>query len=300
MIQITVNERIKDLRNSKKLKVKELAKELNMPGSTYNDYEQDDKSIPHEVIIKLCKYYGVSADYILGLSNIHKKENIDFSSLHLSDSAIEKLQDPNFDSRLISEIIESGNVDFLLKDLNIYINGYLQEGIEQFNVFMDFFRYKMEITKKINEGEKSVKIAKDIEIESISLAQEEYYMHIFAKDMIKVANEIKDKYKNSPRTADGGLTLGELIEIAAVYKDIENNKRNPIKFLSGLRKVIKILLKNRNMINTSSQKLTYALVDAGAEGILNSPILETDTKKRRDNIKKYKNQKKKREKNDIL
>ena len=35
---------------------------------TYSQYENGKRDVPIEVLIKLCRYYQVSADYILGLA----------------------------------------------------------------------------------------------------------------------------------------------------------------------------------------------------------------------------------------
>ncbi len=61
--------RLKDLREDSDLKQKELAEYLHIKQNTYSQYENGQRQIPIEVLIKLAKYYNVSTDYILGLSN---------------------------------------------------------------------------------------------------------------------------------------------------------------------------------------------------------------------------------------
>ena len=36
--------------------------------NTYSQYENGKRDVPISVLIKLCRYYQVSADYILGLA----------------------------------------------------------------------------------------------------------------------------------------------------------------------------------------------------------------------------------------
>ncbi len=60
--------RLKDLREDNDLKQKEIAEYLHIKQNTYSQYENGQRQLPIEVLIKLSEYYGVSTDYILGLS----------------------------------------------------------------------------------------------------------------------------------------------------------------------------------------------------------------------------------------
>lgn len=64
--------RIKELREEEGLKQTELAKMLNIKQNTYSQYETGAREISIEVLIKLSKIYGVSTDYILGLTDIQE------------------------------------------------------------------------------------------------------------------------------------------------------------------------------------------------------------------------------------
>lgn len=59
--------RIKDIREDSDLKQKEIAKVLQTTQQQYSKYETGKADITGEKIIKLCLYYNISADYILGL-----------------------------------------------------------------------------------------------------------------------------------------------------------------------------------------------------------------------------------------
>lgn len=61
--------RIRDLREDRDLKQKELAAFLSVDQSTYSDYENGRINIPIEQLIKIADYYNVSIDYIVGRTN---------------------------------------------------------------------------------------------------------------------------------------------------------------------------------------------------------------------------------------
>lgn len=62
-------QRLKDLREDKDLTQENLAKKLNMKREQYRRYETGINEIKASHIIMFAKFYNVSADYILGLTN---------------------------------------------------------------------------------------------------------------------------------------------------------------------------------------------------------------------------------------
>ena len=67
---VEFGKRLKDLRKSKRLKQSEMADFLEITSRHYQSMEYGKINIPALSLIKLCKYFQVSADYLLGLSDI--------------------------------------------------------------------------------------------------------------------------------------------------------------------------------------------------------------------------------------
>jgi transcriptional regulator with XRE-family HTH domain len=65
-------ERIRNLREDRDLKQEDLAKLLSCTQACYSHYESGKRDIPTEVLIKLAGFYGVSVDYLLGLTKQRK------------------------------------------------------------------------------------------------------------------------------------------------------------------------------------------------------------------------------------
>jgi transcriptional regulator with XRE-family HTH domain len=61
--------RIRDLREDNDKTQQELANILGTSQTMYARYERGANELPLRHLIVLCKYYNVSADYILGLSD---------------------------------------------------------------------------------------------------------------------------------------------------------------------------------------------------------------------------------------
>ena len=62
-------ERIRNLREDRDLKQKQIAEYLQIHQTTYSDYELGNLNVPIEVLIKLAKLYNTSIDYIVGLTD---------------------------------------------------------------------------------------------------------------------------------------------------------------------------------------------------------------------------------------
>ena len=68
-----IYKRIRDLRADNNYTQKELSKILNCSQQVYSNYELGQRDIPTDILIKLAKFYNVSTDYILGISDNPKR-----------------------------------------------------------------------------------------------------------------------------------------------------------------------------------------------------------------------------------
>ena len=64
--------RIFELRKDKDLSQETMGKILNCSQRVFSDYERGVLDIPTSVLIELAKYFDVSVDYILGLTDVQK------------------------------------------------------------------------------------------------------------------------------------------------------------------------------------------------------------------------------------
>ncbi len=73
-----LNERIKELRNSLNLTQVELANDLNVTKQCVSNWENNNIQPSVDMLVKIALYFGVSADYLLGLD---QKRLLDVSGL---------------------------------------------------------------------------------------------------------------------------------------------------------------------------------------------------------------------------
>ena len=62
--------RLKDIREDRDITQKEIADYLHVRQNTYSQYESGKRQLPIEVLIALARFYQVTTDYLLGLSDV--------------------------------------------------------------------------------------------------------------------------------------------------------------------------------------------------------------------------------------
>lgn len=65
-------QRLRDLREDRDLKQSDISEFLGMKQPQYNRYETGTRELPLHHLISLCRFYNVSADYLLGLTDEFK------------------------------------------------------------------------------------------------------------------------------------------------------------------------------------------------------------------------------------
>ena len=65
-----IGERLAEVRKDHGDTQQTLADKLNVTKHTVSSWEQEKSEPYHEMLIKICKLYAVSSDYLLGISNV--------------------------------------------------------------------------------------------------------------------------------------------------------------------------------------------------------------------------------------
>ena len=137
-MELSIQERLKDLRVERGLTLEQLEEQVNLSKSALGSYEAKDfKDISHYAIIKLAKFYGVAADYLLGLSQTRNHPNADLADLRLSDDMIELLKSGLVDNSLLCELAVHPDFPRLMADLEIYVNGVAGKQVQSANAIVD-------------------------------------------------------------------------------------------------------------------------------------------------------------------
>lgn len=63
------DQRLKKLREARRITQKTAAHELGIPHRTYASYENNEREPNSEILVKLSKVYGVTVDYLIGIGD---------------------------------------------------------------------------------------------------------------------------------------------------------------------------------------------------------------------------------------
>lgn len=78
MEMLGIGEKLRNLRTSKKLSLKQVSERLGISVSSLSAYELNEKNPSYKNLLKLARLYGVSCDYLIGNT---ENRTLDVSSL---------------------------------------------------------------------------------------------------------------------------------------------------------------------------------------------------------------------------
>ena len=197
--KLTIPERLKHLRVSeKRMSLQELSDATDIPSSTLGNYEKGeniDMSLGN--LITLANFYNVSTDYLLCRTELQKHKNQSVSDLHLNDDAIQILTDKKYNPRLLSELLTHENFKKFMTDLEIYIDGFNDKGIQIANAFLDVMRCKLtELGADSTDAFASV-------FDNSHIEAEQYYMNILSSDLKPIVSDLRNAHTKDSNTASG-------------------------------------------------------------------------------------------------
>lgn len=196
--KLTIQERLKDLRVERSLTLEQLSAETGISKSALGKYEADDfKDISPFSMVELAKFYGVSTDYLLGLTEQKNHPNTELDALHLGDDAIEVLRTGKFNHRLLSELICHKDFQRFMLDAEIYVDRIADMRVNDMNAVLEAVR-QMALMK--NGGEEN-----DLHLRTLEVAQireDEYFGSLIADDLKGILRDIRSEHRPDTMTAD--------------------------------------------------------------------------------------------------
>ena len=196
--KLTIQERLKDLRVERSLTLEQLSAETGISKSALGKYEADDfKDISPFSMVELAKFYGVSTDYLLGLTEQKNHPNTELDALHLGDDAIEVLRTGKFNHRLLSELICHKDFQRFMLDAEIYVDRIADMRVNDMNAVLEAVR-QMALMK--NDGEEN-----DLHLRTLEVAQireDEYFGSLIADDLKDILRDIRNEHRPDTMTAD--------------------------------------------------------------------------------------------------
>lgn len=207
--KLSIPERLKDLRVvDKHLTLEQLGAQTGLSKSALGNYEAGDyKDISPFAIATLADFYGVSADYLMGLTENKEVPNADVQSLHLTDEMIDLLRSGKINNRLLCELATHPNFRRLMIDMEICIDQIANMRVEQMNLVLEATRQT--VMSKYAPGED------DLYMRTLELGQvqeSDFYSHVIHDDLDSIVRDIREAHRKDKTTADPQPALDDVKE----------------------------------------------------------------------------------------
>ena len=213
-IKLTLGERLKDLRVERNLKLETLAEQTGLSKSALSKYESDDVTdLSIYAVTTLAEFYGVTTDYLLGVTENKKRPDAVLSDLHLSDGAVDVLRNGNFNHRLLCELLEHPDFSRWMTDLEICVDGLVSDRIRDMNAMVEATRQELE--KRYHAD------AEDLTMRTLKAAQinkDEYFGQILYDELAAILKQIKAAHGTDKTTSDGAA-------VEQARKQLENAQK---------------------------------------------------------------------------
>ena len=191
-MELSIQERLKDLRVERGLTLEQLAEQTHLSKSALGSYEAEDfKDISHYALIKLAKFYGVTSDYLLGLSETKNHPNADLADLRLSDDMIELLKSGRVDNSLLCELAAHPDFPRLMADLEIYVNGVAVKQVQTVNAIVDTM--SATIMKQYNPGLTDPQLR---QLVAAHIDDDSFCRYVIQQDINKIALDLREAHKD--------------------------------------------------------------------------------------------------------
>ena len=274
-IFVTINERMKDLRVEKGLNQAELADELGIPKTTLSDYEHDDYPVPHTAVIEIARYFNVSTDFLLGLTDIREPDDSPIQSLRLDDSAVSFLKKECQNPHLLSEIISHESFQTLLTDAEIYVDGYVDDAVQSYNALMNMAREKIHQTS----NDKSDVYFETLE--KVRLVQDDYFAQVLTKDFLPILNDLREKHSKESTTSDSAFDEKSLQHLMDIMK---NTPGGPVRKMAAfLNEFLKIRKTDSNM-ELAEKVIEQPSPERISELVNKTDLIEPNPRKRKSDV----------------
>jgi transcriptional regulator with XRE-family HTH domain len=187
--------------------LEQLAEQTGLSKSALGKYESDDcKDISPFALAKLANYYGVSTDYLLGLSENKNHPNAELQALHLSDEMISVLESGKINNRLLCEIATHENFRRLMTDIEIFVDRIADMRIDQMNLVLEATR------QEILQRQSQAVDKNDLYVRTLELGQvqeSDFFSHVVHDDLDSIIRDVRTAHLNDRTTADAQPTLAE-------------------------------------------------------------------------------------------
>ena len=230
--KLSIQEKLKDLRIERGLSLQELSEQTGLSRAALGNYETDDyKEITHKAIVILANFYGVTSDYLLGLTENREQHPFAVDELGLDDETVDLLKSGKLNVRLICEMIKHPEFINFLSDLEIYVDNLAGMQIRNMNTMIEQTRMRLQ-NNGIPDSDHYMKT-----LEAASINEDNYFNNLLGNDIAKIAKDLRDAHGKDSDTGDQITPVEDLLGSFDELRKADNATQAQMVMYSKLFKI---------------------------------------------------------------
>ena len=215
--ELTLQEKLCDLRDEHKLKLSELSDKTGIPVSTLQRMESDeDIRIGYQDVRDLAKFYKVSTDCLFGLTDHRLHRNVAIDELKLNDAAVETLKERKLNNRLVSELLSHPAAPQLFSVMEVYIDRKILPQMNTMNAVYKMAEEAIRENYDVDDGDNYMKILQEAVVD-----EDEYLRFRITERFSLLMKALFDTHK---KDALPNEQMDVLNEIKSGYQAYQANK----------------------------------------------------------------------------
>lgn len=222
-IILTITERLKDLRKKRSLTLEALAEATKISRSALGTYETGEfKDISPFSIIRLAEFYGVTTDYLMGVSNLEKEADVEIQELRLTNEALNILKSGHFSGKLLSEVICHNDFPRLMTDMEIFVDHIASMQVDNLNDVMGTMRGIVQKQYYPEENELFYRTA-----ELGKIPADEYVSSVLRDDLTGILRDIRNARPKRTKDERALSPLAVIEEFQEKVQSVIEGKGSP-------------------------------------------------------------------------
>lgn len=248
--KLSLQEILGDLRHP--LKLEDIANATGISVATLSRFEKDDRQdIPYQSLLKLAEHYGVSMDYLCGLTTNVKRRKTPVEELEITDEVIEMLKNKKVNNRFLCELLTHEDFPKLLAAIEVYLDKALSDSTKQMNTMFDFIHKNLRGNINMKQGDEVFKF-----IQEATVAEDEYLRFRISERFNIMLQSLLAKHKShfKPNKSENEQMKELQAELDTYVSSKESSQRMKFNLLAK-----KIGLNTNHLTDDECQVLMKAL-----------------------------------------
>jgi len=211
--RLTLQEKLRDLRDERKLKLQDVANATSIPLATMQRIETDENMrAGYQDIDILARFYGVSSDYLFGVTDNRQHRNVEIDDLSLSDSAIEILKSKKLNNRLVSELLSHADFQQLLNSIEIYIDKKLLPHMNTINAAYKLAETTIKDNYTVEDNDEVMALLQNSVID-----EDGFLLYRISERFNAIIKSLFDEHRNDDLPPEQAEVISDMKEMSQSY-----------------------------------------------------------------------------------